>query len=158
MTESNMTQLVTDLAKARDALGAAVQRSAKLELDIDAAVQRTFGERIESTKADEAEAEEAVDLADAALRSAAIEHFEQTESKNPHPAVTVRQSIKLDYDPELARLHCIAHLPAALTLKKSAFDKVATVTRPDFVTFRTEESVTVKTDLSAYLTEGETNG
>ena len=95
------------------------------------------------SKADEAEARSNLELA-------VLGQFDG--NKHPHPAITVRESTKFDYDAKIAREWADEHLRAALVLDTKKFEKAIAVTEvPDFVTVRTEKSVAVSTDLSAYV-------
>jgi DNA polymerase-3 subunit epsilon len=85
------------------------------------------------------------------IRRSALE----ANDKHPHPAVGIRNITRLEYDPRKAYLWCQDHLPAALVLDRTFFEKhakaVAKTSPLDFVTISQEPQATIATDLSAYL-------
>lgn len=94
------------------------------------------------------------DVTDAedAVRRQALALFESNgHHKQVHPAVTVKDVIHLQYDPEVALEYARQHLPKALKLDKRAFDKVARVLEPDFVTQTVEHKPYIARDLSAFV-------
>lgn len=73
-------------------------------------------------------------------------------NKHPHPAITVKELTKLDYDPKQAREWADTNLRSALVLDAKRFEKAILATEaPDFVTVRKEQQVTVASDLSPYV-------
>lgn len=84
------------------------------------------------------------------LRALAVDGFDG-QNKKPHAAVTLGKYVVLDYDPGAAKRYAVEHLPDALKLDKSAFEKAAKVIPLDFVTARAEVRAKIAADLSGYL-------
>lgn len=85
-----------------------------------------------------------------ALDQAVLASFDG--NKHPHPAITVKELTKLDYDPKQAREWADTNLRSALVLDAKRFEKAILATEvPDFVTVRKEQQVTVASDLSPYV-------
>jgi hypothetical protein len=85
------------------------------------------------------------------VRTLAVEFYNTTGDKAAHDAVTVRVYTTLTYEPSEALDYCREHLPKALKLDKTAFEKVAKVADLDFVEIAEEPRATIAQDLSAYL-------
>ena len=90
-----------------------------------------------------------------ALCIEAVNAYETTHDKRPHPAVQIKLMTQVDYNEDKFKAWAIEHdLPGLLKLDKAAAKKVATgPTAPDFVTIGTYPQATVATDLSEYLDE-----
>lgn len=144
---SEIQEFVRKLAQARQMTEMAEDSARWTEKEIsETDLGRKLAEEKESVrlaKQDEAAAR-------AALDQAVLGSFDG--NKRPHPAITVRESTKFDYDAKIAREWADEHLRAALVLDVKKFEKAIAVTEvPDFVTVRTEKSVAVSSDLSAYV-------
>ena len=86
------------------------------------------------------------------LDSIALQVFANEGDKHPHPAVTVKENNKLLYDPADAIQWALKlEQMDMISLNKSAFEKAAKALDLEFVEKRKEPSVTVSTDLSAYI-------
>jgi len=86
------------------------------------------------------------------LDSEALQIYVNEGDKHPHPAVTVKENNKLLYDPADAIQWALKlEQMDMISLNKSVFEKAAKSLVLDFVEKRKEPSVTVSTDLSAYV-------
>jgi len=86
------------------------------------------------------------------LDSEALQIYANEGDKHPHPAVTIRENNKLLYDPADAIQWALKlEQMEMINLNKSVFEKAAKALELDFVEKRKEPSVTVSTDLSAYV-------
>lgn len=147
-----MDHLIAQLARARQ-IEAEYRREIK-ELEAELAGTPT-GHRLAEVKAkflptacaDVGDAEEAI-------RTAALDLYESNgHCKQVHPAVTVKVLKRLEYDAGDALEYARQHLPQALKLDRSAFEKVARVVEPDFVTVSEELKPYIARDLSAYVAQ-----
>ena len=154
-----MHKPVSALALARKERGDALDALLVLQTELDELIKSQFSEKLTAIKDAQARVENAsvaVNMADDALRNLAAQWYSQTDDKHPHPAVGIRVKTVFYYDPDKALAHCIASdIPGALSLKKSAFEKVASVTKPDFVTVSQVVHATIASDLSPWLTQKE---
>lgn len=147
-----MDHLIARLARARQI--EAEYRSEVEELEAELAgtpagrrLAEIKGKFLPTACADVGDAEEAV-------RTAALDLYESNgHHKQVHPAVTVKVFTHLEYDPEDAIRYAREHLPQALKLDRSAFEKAARVLEPKFVTVLEEPRATVARDLSAYVAQ-----
>jgi len=118
-----------------------------------------LGQRLAKVEGYLATAREDVAAAENCVRDDAVKRFAETGDKHPHPEVTVIERRKLDYVPAQALDWCKTHLPNALSLKRSLFEKHARAvskTAPiPFVTIVTEPATRISSDLSGYLLEEE---
>jgi uncharacterized membrane protein YheB (UPF0754 family) len=85
------------------------------------------------------------------LDKAALDQFRETVEKHPHPAVQIKMHTRLDYSREHAKEYCIQHLPNALKLDTTVFEKAARVLGLDWVSEGLFPRAYVDRDLSAYL-------
>jgi len=86
------------------------------------------------------------------LDSEALQIYVNEGDKHPHPAVTVKENNKLLYDPADAIQWALKlEQMDMISLNKSVFEKAARSLVLDFVEKRKEPSVTVSSDLSAYV-------
>jgi len=86
------------------------------------------------------------------LDSEALQIYVNEGDKHPHPAVTIKENNKLLYDPADAIQWALKlEQMDMISLNKSVFEKAAKSLVLDFVEKRKEPSVTVSTDLSAYV-------
>jgi len=86
------------------------------------------------------------------LDSIALQVFANESDKHPHPAVTIKENNKLLYDPADAIQWALKlEQMEMIGLNKSVFEKAAKALDLDFVEKRKEPSVTVSSDLSAYI-------
>jgi len=84
--------------------------------------------------------------AEAVLRELTLQIYAQTGSKAPMPGVGIREITKLEYDAKVAFDWAVEHV-MALKLDTSAFEKIAKVSPPSFVTITTEPQATIATQL-----------
>ena len=84
------------------------------------------------------------------VRWEALEAYNKTGNKKPHPAVAIKMYAVLYYASLDAHAYACQHLPKALRLDVKAFEKVAKVANLDFVTISEEPRATIARDLSAY--------
>jgi hypothetical protein len=89
------------------------------------------------------------------LHELALNDFRTTGSKKPHPALGIRVSTKLVYEPGMALDWAKTNLPAALVLDTKTFEAFvkATTVPVTFVSEMQIASATIATDLSEYLKE-----
>ena len=125
-------QEATDLIK---------QRRAKFEKSIEMLLAHQAREKAELQ---EKEAE---------LRVAILLSYTEDGNKKPHPALGIRITKKLDYDPAYAEEWAHAHSPNLLMLDKKRFEKVLKAGgMPDFpATEHEKPTATIAKDLSEYL-------
>lgn len=155
-----MHKAVADLAQARADKAIAILALDALSVEIAQHVEKVYGEKLQAAKGKANAANIAANRAEQAVREMVVQFYYETQDKKPHPAVGVRVKTIYVYDPKLAVQHCVeTRLVGALSLKRSKFEQVASVTRPDFVVVDEQATATIKTDLSAWLPrqEGETD-
>jgi hypothetical protein len=89
------------------------------------------------------------------LREQALADYKATGSKKPHPAMGIRVSTKLVYEPGMALDWAKTNLPAALVLDTKTFEAFvkATTVPVTFVSIQETPTATIATDLSEYLKE-----
>ena len=150
----SLNDWIRHLAYARKAEAEYREEIEELKAEIAAS---PLGQRLAKAEGLLATARADVYDAEARVRDDAVEHFTETGDKHPHPEVTVIERRKLDYVPAQALDWCKAHLPNALSLKRSLFEKHARAvseTAPiSFVTIVTEPATRISSDLSGYLPE-----
>ncbi len=95
------------------------------------------------------------DVADATaeVRKYALDIYEATGHKSPHPAVNVKMYTVLDYDGGEAVKYALLHLPQALKLVKRDFEKAAKVLELDFVTISQEPRASIARNLDEFTEE-----
>ena len=149
-----MHQAVADLAQARALQEQTKRLYADLEAQIDALVEERFGtDKAQLSKALTAIRKSVIQAEDN-VRDLAVQLYGKTQDKHPHPAVGIRVKTEYTYDPDNAVTYCVeTGLTGALSLKRREFEKVASVTKPDFVIVSEVATATVKTDLSPWLEE-----
>ena len=90
-----------------------------------------------------------------AVKSLAINDYNETGDKNPYPDVSVIINNKVDYDPLVARTWCEENLPKALMLDTKLFEKHAKALKETmpipFVDYYQSPSVRISSDLTDYL-------
>ena len=152
--EQTLDQLVEQLAQARADLEKVVTDGASLELLIDALIEQHFGPAKAANDEAQAEASERVDELTKQVRDRAVLAFEQSGDKRPNSAIQIKEYIVLVYSEGDALEFARQHVPKALKLDRRAFERVAKVLEPDFVTVITEPRATIASDLSAWLPRG----
>jgi len=159
-----MYQALVDLAQARAIQEQTKKLYADLKAQIDELVEERFGEDRENLLKALDASDSSVARADSNVRDMAARYYGETADKHPCPAVTIKEFIVLSYVEAQAIEFCRLSAPKALILDKRAFEKIAKVGKEaggpfdlDFVVIETEPRVAVASDLSAYLTEGETD-
>jgi|TARA_Y100000310_G_scaffold344765_1_gene459335 hypothetical protein len=83
-----------------------------------------------------------------AIRETALAHYAVDGNKKPSPGVGIRVSTKLDYTPANALAWAKEH-SIALSLDKRAFEKIAKVDTPEFVTVTEEPQATIARELTS---------
>lgn len=100
-------------------------------------------------------ATENLNQAETELREITLLEYFENGNKKPAEGVSIRETIKPVYDPEVAlewaKEHKLALIPESLDVK--AFEKIVKTSTPDFVTLSIEPQATIATDLSKYLEE-----
>ena len=96
-----------------------------------------------------------LDAAETALRSETIEQYHFTGAKK-YPGVEIKLTTRLTYPEQDARDYCREHLPNALKLDRTSFEKVAKVLPLDFVTITQEPKAYIAGDLSAFCLSNQT--
>lgn len=95
-----------------------------------------------------------MDELDTQIRKLAIESFGESANKHPHPAIEIKEVSNLVYDDQLAIMWCMHHLPNALQLNRTLFEKHArsiSDTSPiKFVSIKQAPKAFINTDLSAF--------
>ena len=151
--DKNIEAAVVILAtlKAHEAL--LKDHGANIEKNIAEAVAETaWGKESQRVKAALSDVSAEIAEADQLLRGLALDVFNATDNKHPHPAVTVKMFIVLRYDPDKALDFARDHLPKALKLDKRTFERAAKAIEPDFVTIAKEPKATIDKDLSEWAT------
>lgn len=90
------------------------------------------------------------------LRGLAVDFYQETEDKHPHPAVSIRVNRELKYSEAQALDWCKTNLPAAVKLDNRSFEKYArsvadTVQPVPCVELVDVPSAAIATDLSMYI-------
>ena len=146
-------ELVRRLAEARDNITEYQERLADVKLAIAESelglVQASYEESLKNAKAWEVEVR-------AALDQAVLEAFDG--NKRPHPAITVKEMTKHEYDPSVAFAWAgtfpweQTKLQSPIVLDQKLLEKAfAKIGAPEFVKVLTVKQVTVASDLSGYL-------
>ena len=148
-------ELITKLAQARARLDEAKRaREALLAAVTDSADYKLQLEFITQAQAD-------IETATAAIKDEALGAWTATGSKKPHPAIGIKVTRKLVYDPIVALMWAKKDLAAAVippvppALDTVKFEKWAKDNPPEFVTFIDVPTVTFAKDLSEYLPKAE---
>ena len=89
---------------------------------------------------------EAVNVAEAWLRTLTLQAYNETGNKAPAVGVGIREVTKLTYGPREALTWATDHR-MALKLDVSAFEKIVKVSPLDFVTITQEPQATIATNL-----------
>lgn len=87
--------------------------------------------------------------AESALRELTLDTYVRTGNKAPAPGVGIREVTKLDYDMKVA-FDWALHHEIALKLDIPAFEKIAKVSPPSFVTIYQEPQATIATQLDIF--------
>jgi hypothetical protein len=144
---SDYNELVRKLAQARQMTEIAEDSARWTEKEIS---ETELGRKLAEEKEIVRLAKQDETAARAALDQAVLESFDG--NKRPHPAITIREMTKLDYDPKRAREWADTNLRSALVLDVKRFEKAILATEaPEFVTIHKEQQVTVASDLSPYV-------
>lgn len=146
---NEITSKLQDLAVWRKALQEAAERKKAIEEQLQA--RPDYQEALQSI----AEARKFIADLETTLRNTAIQLFQESGDKKPHPALGVRVRRRARYDPLAAKQYCFQHLPVFLELNDAAFIKHAlavaeTVPLPG-VEIVEEPEATIAGDLSDYL-------
>ena len=88
--------------------------------------------------------------AEGRLRELTLQAYAETGNKQPAEGVGVRETTKLEYDPQVALLWATDHR-IMLKLDTPAFEKYAKASPLEFVKTRGEAQATIAQDLSKYI-------
>jgi hypothetical protein len=141
-----MDSLVEELANATDEKQRVYDQwkelSAKFEADNAVLLQRLQVSR------------ERVSRADMNLRLFSLKVAQETDTRKPHPAVTIKTFKQVTYKPDVAKKWAQEHTPDLLTLNDTAFVRVARAgaVPPEVAQVEEVLQATVSSDLSAYVT------
>ena len=113
-------------------------------------IEKEYGKELSDLNEELSLAQARANDAERAIREAALESYQADGNKHPHPTITVKVFTYLLYDEGVALDYCIQHLPSALKMDKTKFEKVAKVVQPDFVEIGQEPKPTIARDLSEY--------
>jgi hypothetical protein len=126
------------------------QRAADLRKQKDEAYvawEEAHAELIAATR----QAVEAVSEAEEKLRQLTLEAYQATGNKTPAPGVSIREVTRLSYDPKQALAWGFEH-GLGLKLDTAAFEKLAKIQPPPFVTVEQVPQATIAQDLSKAVT------
>lgn len=147
---TDLNSIVSDLAHAREVL-------AEAKNDLDALVAEfQSSDPYKYFSARVAEWRNFAESLDSEARRAALDAYRETGNKKPHPALGVRVSKAIRYDPEIARKYCLDKLPGLMVLDAKRFEKVAMEYPLEFVEIGEAVQATIAQDLSEYLIAPET--
>ena len=145
---TDISELVKDLAIARNSL----EFEKSILSDINEEIEQSYGEHIGVAKINIGKAQSLVSDIDAKLRQAAIDLYNETGEKKPHPALVVKIYTVLNYESAKALEYCRQHLPGALSFNKAKFEKVAMVAELDFVEIDDDDPrPSIASDLSQWV-------
>ena len=92
-----------------------------------------------------------VACATAEVRKYALDIYEATGHKSPHPAVKIKMYTMLEYNLAEALDYAREHLPKAVKLDKRAFERAAKAIEPDFVTVSQEPRASIARNLDKFI-------
>lgn len=142
---------VAHLANARQRTQARAARIKKLEEEI---AKTEMGKWLADERAALDAEKTAEEEARAELDGLAIERYNDSGDKRPHPAVQIKEYTTYSYDERKAFEWAKDNLPGALSLNRRVFDKtIPIIGAPEFVIPSVSPKVTVATDLSQYIEE-----
>lgn len=150
-TNTELSNLIRRLAEARQTQARCKARQQEMLKELEQSIDwRTLQAFIDDASAQILEY-------DASIRELAVELHEESGSKTPHPAVKVQMTANLEYPEPAARQWCFQHLPNALYLNKTLFERHAKAildTAPiEFVFLAHIPRATIAQDLTPYLSE-----
>ncbi|HUW15231.1 MAG TPA: hypothetical protein VM537_36290 [Anaerolineae bacterium] len=144
----SLGKLVGSLAIVRDATA----RMTLVIKDMErVAAETPEAKRLAACKAQLKDRKAEEDILTAAIRLIALKAT--LVDGKPHPAITLKNFTVLQYTDSEAFDYCVEHLPGALKLQKSPFEKVAKVAKLPFVRITSEQRASIDSNLSAYLPE-----
>lgn len=150
-SDSDLAELVRQLAEARSMQAFSKQRLAELEK----AFKESQDYKLYSAYLSDAN-KQASEL-DQDVRKIAVELFKQNGDKKPHPAIEIKDMTSMDYDDTLALAWCKHRLPDAIKFDRSLFEKHARAIRETspikFVTFTTTPKANIASNLEAFIDE-----
>lgn len=119
---------------------------------VNEAIAKQYGNSLAHLSTLAKEAKEAIDRIEGDLRQDATDGWHLSGEKNPHPAISVKEFMVLEYDEGEAIDWCMSsNMKNALKLDKRKFEALAKAAEPEFVTFSVEPRAQIKTDLSEWL-------
>lgn len=140
-------ELITTLAQARAQLDAVRKNRIAMLAEVTESAQ------YKAVLQSEAEATSALNAAEAEIKEQALGVFTATGSKRPHPAVGIRVTTKLVYDPDVALDWAKTNLLAAVALDGRMFEAFAKKKPLSFVGYNEVPTVTLASDLTEYMTD-----
>lgn len=146
-----MKEQLATLAECRELKDQYAAAVALLEEEIAAS---HLGQRVTRAREELLIARDHVAIAEGDVRLLALQHYDKTGNKVPHPDAKVALAKVLDYELVEAFAYARDHLPQALKLNKATFEKAAKVLELDFVAITLEPRVRISRDLSAHLSQG----
>ena len=149
LSGKTLDERMVELALARQLEHDAKARMKQVEADIAAQYKDELAEARNAIEMASAWAEEAERVA----RERAMIEFRAGQGRKPHQNIQIKQYTTLKYDAAEALEYSREHLPSAVKLDKTAFEKAAKVVRLEFVQIGNEDRVTISRDLSPLLAE-----
>lgn len=139
---STLAQLRYDLARVKDE-----------QSELQCVIEETFGALIESLAKKRKDLEVKVENTETEVRSTASALHRQ--GKAIHPALGIRRSTILSYDPDAALNFCLNNMRTLVSFDKRKFESHARKIDLDFVSKEPGFSVTIKSDLSKWRDKDE---
>jgi hypothetical protein len=145
---SDYAELLSKLAAQRERLNATHKAKAKLLEDLEVT------EAYQSIIVDARDALSQIDELEKVLRFKALAAYSINGIKKPHPALGIRVTNKVVYDPKEAEAWSKENLPTAFTFDTKFFETyVKNVANVPCATIEQVPTATIATDLSEYLKE-----
>ena len=119
---NNLNDAVTELAYRRQLASDRHQAVVDLEEKLG---QTPLGKQLAVALLQLAEAKSEVAEGEKIVRAEALQEYQKTGTKKPHPAVTVKQMLVLAYSSDEALRWANEHLPSAIKLDTKLFEKHA---------------------------------
>ena len=148
---NDLEAAVKQLAKYRQDESTRKAALTNLQTEIDTMVSEQFGDRIGRMSVSLDLARSNVTDQERLVKEQALQTYKNTGEAKPVTGIHVKQFVTINYDPAKALDYARVHLPKAVTLSKSKFEKAAKVLDLDFVTIDKEPRTTISRDLSGLL-------
>jgi len=143
-----INEAVVNLAKQRQQIKTIKQQISAAEAELAAS---DLGQQLAVMRENLKNATATASAVEQEVRDTATKIYDTLGEKTPHPAVKIKMYTVLDYDPQAALTFSAKHLPKALRLNKTVFERAAKIMGPDFVTISQERRATIARDLSKYM-------